>query len=82
MTRLRSPPEFYREPKSRRNETCRKISYRDGKATECGAASNGKVYCPKCAHTLLTLTDRVPETTRQPDSYSWAQVELFPRKRA
>lgn len=49
-----------------KNETCRKITYRDGDAFECNAPTeNGKTYCPKCARFLLTLTDRrAPETTR------------------
>jgi hypothetical protein len=64
------------------NEFCKKISYRDGDAYECGAATEGKVYCPSCAHKLLTLTDRQSPEQPAPKAYAWTQDQIFPRKRA
>ena len=64
------------------NQACRKVSYRDGDAYECGAATEGKVYCPSCAHKLLTLTDRQSPEQPAPKAYAWTQDQIFPRKRA
>jgi len=67
-----------REP----NQVCKKVSYREGKAHECGAATEGKVYCPSCARKLLTLTDRKSPEQPAPKPYAWTQDQIFPRKRA
>ena len=65
-----------REP----NQVCKKVSYREGKAHECGAATEGKSYCPSCARKLLTLTDRKPPEQVAPEQYHWTNDK--PRKRA
>jgi len=67
-----------REP----NQVCKKVSYREGQAHECGAATEGKSYCPSCARKLLTLTDRKPPEMPAPKPYAWTQDQIFPRKRA
>ena len=42
------------EPKARtRNETCRWVSYVEGKDVTCGAASHGKTYCKTCSERAL-----------------------------
>jgi hypothetical protein len=64
------------------NQACRKVSYNGGQAHECGAATEGKVYCPSCAHKLLTLTDRQSPEQPAPKAYAWTQNQIFPRKRA
>jgi hypothetical protein len=69
-----------REP----NYFCKKVSYHPGDANayECGAATEGKVYCPSCAHKLLTLTDRQSPEQPAPKAYAWSNDQLIPRKRA
>ena len=67
-----------REP----NQFCKKVSYREGKAHECGAATEGKVYCPSCAAKLLKLTDRKPPEQAAQKAYAWSNDQLIPRKRA
>lgn len=69
------------KPKSP-NQACRKVSYRDGDAYECGQATSGKTYCPACAAKLLKLTDRAPPEQAPPKAYAWAADQIFPRKRA
>jgi hypothetical protein len=64
------------------NQACRKVSYRDGDAYECGHATEGKTYCPACAEKLLTLTDRPSPEQPAPKPYAWTQDQIFPRKRA
>ena len=64
------------------NEACRKVSYRDGDAYECGHATEGKTYCSACAEKLLTLTDRQSPEQPAPKAYAWTQDQIFPRKRA
>lgn len=65
------------------NEACRKVSYRDGDAYECGLPTNGKTYCAGCAQKLLTLTDRaaLPDQPA-PKPFHWASEQILPRKRA
>lgn len=62
------------------NYFCKKVSYREGQAHECGEPTEGKVYCPSCARKLLTLTDRKPPELVQPEQYHWTNDK--PRKRA
>lgn len=64
------------------NQACRKVSYRDGDAFECGEATDGKTYCTKCAEKLLKLTDRKSPEQPAPKPYAWTQDQIFPRKRA
>jgi len=64
------------------NLACRKVSYRDGDAYECGHATDGKTYCPSCAAKLLKLTDRKPPEQPAPKPYAWSNDQLIPRKRA
>lgn len=67
-----------REP----NYACRKVSYRDGDAYECGQPTEGKTYCPSCATKLLTLTDRPSPQQPAPKPFHWATDQILPRKRA
>lgn len=39
------------------NTICRKITYRDGVAHECGAPTKGHTYCPDCRTHLVTMLD-------------------------
>lgn len=64
------------------NQACRKVSYRDGDAYECGEATDGKTYCTTCAEKLLKLTDRKSPEQPPPKPYAWAADQMFPRKRA
>lgn len=65
------------------NTECRKITYRDGDAHECGEATEGRMYCPACAQKLLTLTDRAPLPDQPaPKPFHWATDQILPRKRA
>ena len=65
-----------REP----NYFCKKVSYRDSQAHECGEPTEGKTYCPSCARKLLTLTDRkLPEQVAV-EPHHWTNDK--PRKRA
>ena len=64
------------------NLACRKVSYRDGDAYECGEPTEGKTYCTKCAEKLLKLTDRKSPEVPAPKPYAWTQDQIFPRKRA
>ncbi len=67
-----------REP----NQFCKKVSYREGQAHECGEPTEGKSYCPSCARKLLTLTDRKPPEQVATEQYHWSNDQLIPRKRA
>jgi len=62
------------------NQFCKKVSYRDGQAHECGEATEGKSYCPSCARKLLTLTDRKSPEQVATEAYHWTNDK--PRKRA
>ena len=66
------------------NTVCRKLSYREGQAHECGEATeNGATYCGSCKRHLITLTDRAPLPEQPaPKPYAWTQDQIFPRKRA
>lgn len=64
------------------NQACRKVSYRDGDAYECGQPTEGKTYCPACAAKLLKLIDRKPPEQPARKPYSWSNDQLIPRKRA
>ena len=64
------------------NQFCKKVSYRDSQAHECGEPTEGKTYCPACAEKLLKLTDRKSPEQPAPKAYAWTQDQIFPRKRA
>jgi len=64
------------------NYFCKKVSYREGQAHECGEPTEGKVYCPSCARHLLTLTDRKSPEQPAPKPFHWATDQILPRKRA
>lgn len=81
MTRHRSPPEFYREPKLKLNESCRKLTYENGAVYECGAPTKGKVYCPACAMHLITMLDRKLPVAPKPKKHKWRET-MWPRRAA
>jgi len=63
------------------NEICRKVSYREGHAHECGEPTeNGATYCGSCKRHLITLTDRKSPEQVAPEQYHWTNDK--PRKRA
>ena len=66
------------------NQACRKVSYRDGHAHECGSATeNGATYCTACKRHLITLTDRAPLPDQPaPKPFHWNTDQILPRKRA
>jgi hypothetical protein len=65
------------------NETCRKLSYREGQAHECGEPTeNGATYCGLCKRHLITLTDRKSPEQPAPKPFHWATDQILPRKRA
>jgi hypothetical protein len=42
-------------PKPRNNDTCRYITLQDGRPTECGEQTGGKVYCLTCQERTQSL---------------------------
>lgn len=56
------------------NEHCRKITYRDGDAYECGRQTeNGRNYCTDHARYLITMFDRTAPENKRAAIHPWAE---------
>lgn len=64
------------------NEFCRKISYRDGDTFECGAPTNGRIYCPTCQTRLVTMLDRPTPETQRAKNHPWTEEGIQRAQRA
>ena len=65
-----------------RNEACRKVTYRDGDAYECGAPTDGRNYCAACERRLITLTDRPAPEGRRAEVHPWFEEAATKASRA
>ena len=69
-------------PKCVANDACRKITYSNGDAFECGAPTNGRIYCPTCQTRLVTLLDRPAPQTQRAANHPWTEEGIQRATRA
>lgn len=64
------------------NDACRKITYSNGEAIECGAPTQGRTYCETCNRKLITMLDRPAPEAKRAANHPWTEEGIQRATRA